>query len=97
MKMETQEAWNKVDELKKHPELADTSGYELDELRKTVDPIYWFLLLMEQPQFAPEESWWFGLRHRSNLPWANLLSMLGQAEMEPSTKMEPMVIPARQK
>ena len=52
MKMETKDAWAKIDELKKHPELADTPGYEIDELRETVKPVYWFFLLMEQPQFA---------------------------------------------
>ena len=51
--METKDVWEKVDELKKHPELADTPGYEIDELRETVDPVYWFFLLMEQPQFEP--------------------------------------------
>ena len=55
--METKDVWEKVDELKKHPELADTPGYEIDELRETVDPVYWFFLLMEQPQFASRCAW----------------------------------------
>ena len=78
--METKDAWEKIDELKKHPELADTPGYEIDELLETVDPVYWFFLLMEQPQFAPVEEWWFGLRRRSDLPWAKLLAAQPQFE-----------------
>ena len=78
--MKTREAWNKIDELKKHPELANSPGYEMEELRKAVDPVYWFLLLMEQPQFAPPRDWWFELRHRSDLPWARLLAAQPQFE-----------------
>ena len=74
MGMETTEAWNRIDELKKHPELANSPGYETEELLKAVDPVYWFHLLMKQPQFAPPHDWWFGLRHRSDLPWARLLA-----------------------
>ena len=72
--METTEAWNRIDELKKHPELANSPGYETEELLKAVDPVYWFHLLMKQPQFAPPHDWWFELRHRSDLPWARLLA-----------------------
>ena len=52
--METKDAWNRIEELKKHPGLAGTPGYEIeiDELREKVDPVYWFFLLMEQPQFV---------------------------------------------
>ena len=78
--MKTREAWNKIDELKKHPELANSPGYEMEELRKAVDPVYWFLLLMEQPQFAPPRDWWFELCHRSDLPWARLLAAQPQFE-----------------
>ena len=78
--MKTREAWNKIDELKKHPELANSPGYEMEELRKAVDPVYWFLLLMKQPQFAPPHNWWFDLRHRSDLPWARLLASQPQFE-----------------
>ena len=78
--METTEAWSKIDALKKHPELANTPGYEIDELRKSTDPVCWFFLLMEQPQFAPEGMWWFGLCHRSDLPWAELLAAQPQFE-----------------
>ena len=55
--MDTTETRNKVDELKAHPELANTPGCEIEELREAVDPIYWFLLLMEQPQFANRCDW----------------------------------------
>ena len=78
--MDTTEAWNKNDELKTHPELADTPGYETEKLLKAVDPVYWFLLLMEQPQFAPPHEWWFGVRHRTDLPWARLLASQPQFE-----------------
>lgn len=78
--MDTTEAWNKIDELKTHPELADTPGYETEKLLKAVDPVYWILLLMEQPQFAPPHDWWFNLRYRSDLPWARLLAAQPQFE-----------------
>lgn len=78
--METNEAWNKVDELKKHPELANTPGYEIENLREAVDPVYWFLLLMEQPQFEPEYMWWHQLRNRCDLPWAKMLVAQPQFE-----------------
>ena len=78
--MEPPEAWNRIDELKKHPELKNTPGYETEELLKTVDSVYWFLLLMEQPQFAPPHKWWFDLRHRTDLPWARLLAVQPQFE-----------------
>lgn len=74
------EAWNKIDDLKKHPELANSPGYETEVLQETVDPVYWFLLLMEQPQLAPPHDWWFELRHRSDLPWAQLLAAQPQFE-----------------
>ena len=80
--METREARKKIDELKKHPKLANSPGYETEELLKAVDPVYWFLLLMEQPQFAPPHEWWFNLRHRSELTWARLLAAQPQFEME---------------
>ena len=80
--MELSEAWNKIDELKNHPELADAPGYETEKLLKAVDPVYWFLLLMEQPQFAPPHDWWFELRHHSDLPWARLLAAQPQIERE---------------
>ena len=78
--MEPKEAWKKVDELKKHPELANTPGYEVFELREAVNPGDWFFLLMEQPQFEPGGPWWFELRHRGDLPWAKLLALQPQFE-----------------
>ena len=36
--MDTTETRNKVDELKAHPELANTPGCEIEELREAVDP-----------------------------------------------------------
>ena len=78
--METREVWNKIDELKKQPELANTPGYETEVLQEAVDPVYWFLLLMEQPQFAPPRNWWFNLRYRTDLPWARLLAAQPQFE-----------------
>ncbi len=74
MKMETKEAWNKVDEPKKHPELANTPGYEMEELREAVAPVYWFLLMMEQPQFSPKDEWWRSLYPNTWLPWTKLLA-----------------------
>lgn len=78
--METTEAWNRIDILKKHPELANSPGYEMEELLKAVDPVYWILLLAEQPRFAPPHNWWFELRFRSDLPWARLLAAQPQFE-----------------
>ena len=74
------DAWDNLKVLKEHPELADTSGYELKKLYAEADPIMWFLLLAEQPQFAPPHDWWFSLRHRSDLPWARLLAVQPQLE-----------------
>ncbi len=74
------DAWDKLKVLKEHPEFADTSGYELKKLCAEADPLYWFLLLMEQPQFAPPHDWWFELRSRSDLPWAWLLAAQPQFE-----------------
>ena len=39
------DAWDKLNELREHPELADTPGYELEILRRDGDPVMWFLLL----------------------------------------------------
>ena len=74
------DAWDKLNDLRRHPELADTLGYELDKLYTEGDPIYWFLFLMEQPQLAPPRDWWFELRHRADLPWARLLAAQPQFE-----------------
>ena len=74
------DAWDKLKVLKEHPELANTSGYELKKLYAEADPIMWFLLLAEQPQFTPPRDWWFELRHRLDLPWARLLATQPQFE-----------------
>ena len=74
------EIWEKIDELKHNPELADTPGYEFDYLLKKSDAIDWFLLLMEQPHFIPPHDWWFDLRSRCDLPWAMLLQKQPQFE-----------------
>ena len=74
------DAWDKLNELREHPELADTPGYELEILQRDGDPVMWFLLLMEQPQLAPPPKWWFELRHRCGLPWARLLAAQPQFE-----------------
>ena len=70
----TSEIWKKIDELKKQPELADTPGYEIEKLQKEADPVDWFFLLMEQPQFSPEKEWWHSLHPNRFLPWAKLLA-----------------------
>ena len=68
------DAWDKLNELREHPELADTPGYELEFLQREGHPLMWFLLLAEQPQLTPPSEWWFELRHRCDLPWARLLA-----------------------
>ena len=72
--------WDKLKALKEHPELINTPGYDLNALYMDGDPVMWFLLLTEQPQFAPPRDWWFKLRHRSDLPWARLLAAQPQFE-----------------
>ena len=67
-----------VDELKKKIENADAK--KLEFLQESEDPVYWFLLLAEYPEFAPEKKWWFDLRHRSDLPWSKLLAKQPQFE-----------------
>ena len=74
------DAWDKLMILKDHPELANTPGYELEELYAADEPVAWFLLLMEQPQFEPPDKWWFELRDRANLPWGRLLAAQPQFE-----------------
>lgn len=68
------DAWDKLMTLKEQPELANAPGYELEELYAADEPVAWFLLLMEQPQFEPPGDWWFELRNRAGLPWARLLA-----------------------
>ena len=75
-----EDAWDQLNDLREHPELADTPGYELEDLQKNGDPVMWFLLLMEHPEFEPPGEWWFELRHRCGLPWARLLAAQPQFE-----------------
>ena len=65
-----------VEELKTKLE---NSG-DIQTLQQTEDPVYWFLLLAEYPEFAPEGDWWFNLRNRSDLPWSKLLAAQPQFE-----------------
>ena len=74
------DTWDKLKALKEHPELVDTSGYDLNALYADGDPVMWFLLLMEQPQFTPPRDWWFNLRRRTDLPWTRLLAVQPQFE-----------------
>ena len=67
-----------VEELKRDVENADAE--KLDFLQQSVNPVYWFLLLAEYPEFAPESNWWFALRNRSDLPWGTLLAAQPQFE-----------------
>ena len=67
-----------VEELK--AKLENASAEEIKALQQTEDPIYWFLLLAEYPEFAPESRWWFDLRNRCDLPWSKLLAKQPQFE-----------------
>ena len=67
-----------VEELK--AKLENASAGSLKSLQQTEDPIYWFLLLSESPEFAPESDWWFALHNRCDLPWSKLLAAQPQFE-----------------
>ena len=67
-----------VEELKRDVENADVEKIEF--LQRSADPVYWFLLLAEHPEFAPESNWWFALRNRCDLPWSKLLAAQPQFE-----------------
>ena len=67
-----------VEELK--AKLENASPEEIKALQQNEDPIYWFLLLAEYPEFAPESDWWFALRNRCDLPWSQLLAAQPQFE-----------------
>ena len=67
-----------VEELK--AKLENASAEEIKALQQNEDPIYWFLLLAEYPEFAPVSSWWFDLRNRCDLPWSKLLTKQPQFE-----------------
>ncbi|MBP5538489.1 MAG: hypothetical protein J6X69_01435 [Bacteroidales bacterium] len=74
------DAWDKLNELREHPELADTPGYGLEILRRYGDSVMWFLLLMEHPEFEPSDKWWYDQWKRADLPWARLLAAHPQFE-----------------
>ena len=74
------DAWDKLKELQEHPELADTLEYELEILQQDGDPVMWFLLLMEHPEFEPPGKWWYNQWKRADLPWARLLAAHPQFE-----------------
>ena len=67
-----------VEELK--AKLENASPEEIKILEQSEDPIYWFLLLAESPEFAPESDWWFALHNRCVLPWSKLLAAQPQFE-----------------
>ena len=67
-----------VEELK--AKLENASPEEIKALQQNEDQIYWFLLLAEYPEFAPESDWWFALRNRCDLPWSKLLTKQPQFE-----------------
>ena len=73
-------AWEKLEALQSHPELAWHPGYELETLRRDGEPYAWFLLLIKQPQFAPPQEWWDELWRWSSLPWGQLLAAQPQFE-----------------
>ena len=88
---------NIVEELKRDVENADAE--KLDFLQQSVNPVYWFLLLSEYPEFAPESSWWFDLRNRCDLPWSKLLAAQPQFEKychwESVSRLELMLLAER--
>ena len=67
-----------IEELKAKRENA--SSEEIKALEQNENPIYWFLLLAEYPEFAPDSSWWFALCNRCDLPWSQLLAAQPQFE-----------------
>ena len=69
---------NVVEELKRKLENADSD--EIRVLEQTEEPVYWFLLLAEYPEFAPDRNWWFALRNCCDLPWNKLLAAQPQFE-----------------
>ena len=67
-----------IEELK--AKLENASPEEIKALQQNEDPIYWFLLLAEYPEFAPDRDWWLKLYDRCNLPWSQLLAAQPQFE-----------------
>ena len=83
-----------IEELKRDVENADAE--KLEFLQQSVDPVYWFLLLSEYPEFAPKNDWWFDLRNRCDLPWSKLLAKQPQFEKychwESVSRLELMIL-----
>ena len=67
-----------VEELKE--KLENARAEEIKRLQQTEEPAYWFLLLAEYPEFAPDGMWWFDLRNHCELPWSQLLAAQPQFE-----------------
>lgn len=67
-----------VEELK--AKLGNASPEEIKALEQNEDPIDWFLLLAEYPEFAPDSDWWFRLYNRCDLRWSKLLARQPQFE-----------------
>ena len=88
---------NIIEELK--AKLENASAEEIKALEQTEDPICWFLLLAEYPEFAPDSSWWFDLRNRCDLPWSKLLTQQPQFEKychwESVSRLELMILAYR--
>ena len=88
---------NIIEELK--AKLENASAEEIKALEQTEDPICWFLLLAEYPEFAPDSSWWFDLRNRCDLPWSKLLTQQPQFEKychwESVSRLELMLLAER--
>ena len=86
-----------IEELKRDVENADAE--KLDFLQQSVNPVYWFLLLTEYPEFEPPSDWWFALRNRCDLPWSKLLAAQPQFEehchLESVNRLELMLLAYR--
>lgn len=78
--MDVVKQWKMLDELRNDPKIVESIGFDIVMLRKDLDPVYWFLLLEKNPQFAPNRDWWFDLRNRCDLPWSRLLAAQPQFE-----------------
>lgn len=67
-----------VEALKR--DITNADAEKLEFLQQSEDPVYWFLLLAEYPEFSPGSDWWFALRNRCDLPWSQLLAKQPQFE-----------------
>ena len=86
-----------VEELK--AKLENASEEKIKALEQNENPIYWFLLLAEYPEFAPDGMWWFDLRNHCDLPWSKLLSAQPQfvryCQWEHVSRLELMLLAYR--